>query len=79
MHVLLSVWFGKDASTSHMHRDLKPENIMLRNNESIDPVIGDFGLASNVDQEKYLYYRCGTPGYVAPEIVTLTENGHVEP
>ena len=62
-----------------MHRDLKPENIMLRNNESIDPVIGDFGLASNVDQEKYLYYRCGTPGYVAPEIVTLTENGHVEP
>lgn len=55
-----------------MHRDLKPENIMLRDLDSIDPVIGDFGLASNVDQAKYLYYRCGTPGYVAPEIVSLT-------
>jgi len=49
-----------------MHRDLKPENIMLRSTDTFEPVIGDFGLASNVDQEKYLYYRCGTPGYVAP-------------
>ena len=60
-----------------MHRDLKPENIMLRSPFSLEPVIVDFGLASHTDQEKYLFYRCGTPGYVAPEIITLTENGHV--
>jgi serine/threonine protein kinase len=62
-----------------MHRDLKPENIMFRDNKSMDPVIVDFGLATNVDLPKYLFYRCGTPGYVAPEIVTLSENSHVEP
>ena len=43
------------------------------------PVIVDYGLATFVDVEKYLFYRCGTPGYVAPQIIHLTENGHVEP
>jgi serine/threonine protein kinase len=32
-----------------MHRDLKPENIMLRSPFSMDPVIVDFGLATNAD------------------------------
>lgn len=31
--------------------------------------IVDFGLASCCDVEQYLYYRCGTPGFVAPEII----------
>jgi len=29
----------------------------------------DFGLATYVKQEKYIYYRCGTPGFIAPEII----------
>lgn len=29
----------------------------------------DFGLATKTDAKEYLYKRCGTPGYVAPEIV----------
>lgn len=49
-----------------MHRDLKPENIMFRDEASMEPVIVDFGLATNADIPKYLFYRCGTPGYVAP-------------
>ena len=49
-----------------MHRDLKPENIMLRSATSMAPVIADFGLATNVDISQYLFFRCGTPGYVAP-------------
>ena len=52
---------------------------MLRNPFSLDSVIVDFGLACHADEEKYLFYRCGTPGYVAPEIIALTENGHVDP
>lgn len=52
-----------------MHRDLKPENIMLRGPFSMDPIIVDFGLACNSDQDSYLFNRCGTPGYVAPEII----------
>lgn len=61
-----------------MHRDLKPENIMVRQG-SMEPVIVDFGLATNVDLPEYLFYRCGTPGYVAPEITMLTQSTHLEP
>lgn len=35
-----------------------------------DICIADFGLAENYNMEgKYLFKRCGTPGYVAPEIL----------
>jgi calcium-dependent protein kinase len=54
-----------------MHRDLKPENIMFRDENSMDPVIVDFGLATNADLPKYLFYRCGTPGYVALKLFPL--------
>lgn len=54
-----------------MHRDIKPENIMLRGQEGLDPVIVDFGLAVDVDSQDYIFIRCGTPGYVAPEVVSL--------
>lgn len=45
----------------------------------MEPVIVDFGLATNADVEKYLFFRCGTPGYVAPEIIALNESKHIEP
>jgi len=37
----------------------------------LDPVIVDFGLAVDVDSQDYIFIRCGTPGYVAPEVVSL--------
>lgn len=61
-----------------MHRDIKPENIMIRK-ENMEPVIVDFGLSTNVDLPEYLFFRCGTPGYVAPEIIRLTQSIHLEP
>ena len=55
-----------------MHRDIKPENIMIRQVGDIkEMVIGDFGLASKTNLPKYLLERCGTPGYVAPEIANF--------
>ena len=63
-----------------MHRDLKPENIMLRSGKNgLSPVIVDFGLATHSDLPNYLFFRCGTPGYVAPEIIALKESSHIEP
>lgn len=62
-----------------MHRDLKPENILLRSSGSMSPVIVDYGLATHADLHNYLFFRCGTPGYVAPEIIALTQNQHIEP
>jgi len=34
-------------------------------------VIADFGLAIYVEEEPYLFYRCGIPGYVASEITRM--------
>ncbi|CAD8135671.1 unnamed protein product [Paramecium pentaurelia] len=52
-----------------MHRDIKLENILLKDkSENFDLKIADFGLASYTESE-LLIKRCGTPGYVAPEIL----------
>lgn len=58
----------------YMHRDLKPENIMFRENGNNQCVIADFGLAEKVDSGQLLFVRCGTPGYVAPEIANLKDS-----
>lgn len=56
-----------------MHRDLKPENLIFRVPGSSDCVIADFGLAEFSDAEEYLFVRCGTPGYVAPEVINIKD------
>jgi len=58
-------------SLSIIHRDLKPENLILRNkNNKADICIADFGLADYFDPTgNYMFKRCGTPGYVAPEVL----------
>jgi len=53
-----------------MHRDLKPENLMLKSKKRIHEVkVIDFGLGSFVKVKEYLFKRCGTPGFVAPEVI----------
>jgi calcium-dependent protein kinase len=39
---------------------------MFRKEKSWDLAICDFGLATYAEEEKYLFVRCGTPGFVAP-------------
>lgn len=56
-----------------MHRDLKPENILLRSKNSLECVIADFGLAEFYQAQEYLFVRCGTPGYVAPEVINIKD------
>ena len=53
-----------------IHRDIKPENIMLAGSvNEIDVKIIDLGFATRVSDQDLLFKRCGTPGYVAPEIL----------
>jgi len=52
------------------HRDLKPENLLLVSEEDDGRVkIADFGFAKRVTEPNSLSTQCGTPGYVAPEIL----------
>ena len=56
---------------SIIHRDLKPENILLFDVTAIDaPVIADFGLARHIHDKKAITGRCGTKGYMSPEVLT---------
>ena len=62
------------AEKDIMHRDLKPENLMMVNRiTDINMKIVDFGLSSFINIDEYLYSRCGTPGYVAPEVIDYVE------
>jgi calcium/calmodulin-dependent protein kinase I len=56
-----------------VHRDLKPENILLTSADDDASIkLADFGFAKSmdVDESGALTTACGTPGYVAPEIIT---------
>jgi len=53
-----------------VHRDLKPENFLLASDDQNAAIkIADFGFACNVEHEHALSGLCGSPGYVAPEII----------
>jgi calcium/calmodulin-dependent protein kinase I len=60
-----------------MHRDLKPENILLvTEDDDIDCKVADFGLSrlfpEGGPREQKTGTLCGTPGYVAPEVLNRT-------
>jgi calcium-dependent protein kinase len=57
-------------SLNIVHRDLKPENLILASKDNDYNIkIADFGLASYIKKGEALSLRCGSPGYVAPEIL----------
>lgn len=65
-----------------MHRDLKPDNIIMKfKNKPIKEnnlKLVDFGLATYADIEEYLFKRCGTPGFVAPEVINASKGANVK-
>jgi len=54
------------------HRDLKPENVLLCTTDETQPIvkITDMGLSKLVHLETRLKTFCGTPQYIAPEVVS---------
>ncbi|KAK0225407.1 kinase-like domain-containing protein [Armillaria fumosa] len=51
------------------HRDLKPENVLVTKDDPPIVKVADFGLAKVVDSLTMLRTMCGTPSYLAPEVV----------
>jgi len=54
-----------------IHRDIKPENLLFSTKDPHTRIIkvSDFGLARFISNETLATTTCGTPGYVAPEIL----------
>lgn len=58
-----------------VHRDLKPENLLMASdNDDADVKIADFGFATVADGFS-ITSQCGTPGYIAPEILRAIPYG----
>ncbi|KAG0251290.1 hypothetical protein DFQ27_008857 [Actinomortierella ambigua] len=62
-----------------VHRDLKPENLLFKDKSAnATLMITDFGLSKVLTGDNHvLMTACGTPGYVAPEV--LQQTGHGKP
>lgn len=63
-----------------MHRDLKPDNMILKYKENLEDCtlkLVDFGLATVYDIPEYLFKRCGTPGFVAPEVINAPSKTNI--
>ena len=50
---------------------------MLKSN--LEPVLVDFGLSTKAQSDDYIFYRCGTPGYVSPEVTMLEKGAKISP
>ncbi|KAF0688391.1 Aste57867_19986 [Aphanomyces stellatus] len=62
-------------SLNIVHRDLKPENILLRSlSDDTSIKICDFGFAK-YDADRKLTEKCGSPSYIAPEILSQAYYG----
>jgi len=67
--------FAHIHSKNIIHRDLKPENILMCPNGYSK--LTDFGFAKIMEPGTRTYTLCGTPEYIAPEV--LLNKGHGKP
>ena len=85
-HLIRSILSGLVLMTSKgiMHRDIKPRNILLKEKAKI-PLekktikILDFGLSTIHSKKHWIHKRCGTPGYVAPEVLRKAPKTNKKP
>ena len=50
-----------------LHRDIKPDNLMINKNGYLKII--DFGISKELKDKDITYTICGTPHYLAPEVI----------
>ncbi|CDW75529.1 serine threonine protein kinase [Stylonychia lemnae] len=70
-HIILQLLFSLALMHSKeiIHRDLKPDNILVMDRDSLQVSIADFGLACFNHDNTAKSIKCGSPGFMAPEIL----------
>ena len=72
--IISAVYFLHNMNPPIIHRDIKPENVLL--NENLAAKLTDFGWSNYIQEDEKRTTVCGTPIYLAPEIIK--EQGHDE-
>ena len=65
--VISAVYFLHNMNPPIIHRDIKPENVLL--NEGFEAKLTDFGWSNYIQEDRERKTVCGTPIYLAPEII----------
>merc|ERR1712139_237068 len=73
--LIIAMIFAHIHESNIIHRDLKPENILME--ASGYAKLTDFGFAKVVEPGARTSTLCGTPEYIAPEV--LLNKGHGKP
>jgi serine/threonine protein kinase len=58
-----------------VHRDIKLDNILIDLNNNIK--ICDFGVSKQIKRGDVMHDQCGTPAYIAPEILRNQVNKNI--
>ena len=72
--VISAVYFLHHMNPPIVHRDIKPENVLLA--DGLKAKLTDFGWSNYLNGENKRNTVCGTPIYLAPEMIN--ETGHDE-
>ena len=72
--VICAVYYLHHMNPPIIHRDIKPENVLIDKNGVAK--LTDFGWSNYVDSKEIRRTYCGTPVYLAPEMIK--EIGHDE-
>ena len=72
--VISAVYYLHNMKPIIIHRDIKPENVLLA--EGLVAKLTDFGWSNYMQEDEKRTTVCGTPIYLAPEIIK--EEGHNE-
>lgn len=51
-----------------VHRDIKPQNVLLTNDNQVK--LADFTFAKQMQEQEMMETMCGTPVYIAPEVLS---------